>query len=175
MFLVLGNHFETPTPTHEAKTMNRNMAALLSSLPCFEAFWVIFCPYFCSYFCLVCGGRGSLARLWGLCHVAYAFKTGSISHTMPLEIISWSIPGNTSCKNMHNIWMRLFCLEFEASFLQLSFFAYSYVVEAFFAYNFSCFTYNFSSFSYNWSFFAYSGKVQLIGTSLDCKQKETQL
>ena len=34
----------------------------LSSLPCFEAFGVIFCPDFCSYFCLACERRGSLAR-----------------------------------------------------------------------------------------------------------------
>ena len=30
--------------------MNENMAPKLSSLPCFEAFWVIFCPKWCSYF-----------------------------------------------------------------------------------------------------------------------------
>ena len=40
----------------------KNMAAKLSSLPCFEAFGAIFCPDSCSYLCLVCGGRGSLAR-----------------------------------------------------------------------------------------------------------------
>ena len=34
------------------------MAPKLSSLPCFEAFWVIVCPEFYSYVCLVCGGPG---------------------------------------------------------------------------------------------------------------------
>ena len=36
------------------------MAAELSSLPCFEAFRVIFCPDFYSYFCLVCAGVTSV-------------------------------------------------------------------------------------------------------------------
>ena len=37
------------------------MAPKLPNLPCFQAYWVIFCPDVCSYFCLVCGGRGSPA------------------------------------------------------------------------------------------------------------------
>ena len=42
---------------------NKDMAPKLSSLPFFQAFWVIFCPDFCSYFCLVCGGGGH-SHLW---------------------------------------------------------------------------------------------------------------
>ena len=34
--------------------MSKNMAAKLSSLPCFEAFGVMFCPDVCSYFCRRC-------------------------------------------------------------------------------------------------------------------------
>ena len=43
--------------------MNKNMAAKLSSLPCFEAFSAICCPHFCSYSCLVCGGGGGHSRV----------------------------------------------------------------------------------------------------------------
>ena len=40
--------------------MNKKMAAKLSSLPCFEAFWVIFCPVFVHIFpsCVWGGGGG---------------------------------------------------------------------------------------------------------------------
>ena len=42
--------------------MNKHTAAKLSSLPCFEAFGVVFVQMFvqivCSYFYFVCGGRG---------------------------------------------------------------------------------------------------------------------
>ena len=38
--------------------MNKYMAPELSSLPCFDAFWVVFCPDICSYFCFACGGAG---------------------------------------------------------------------------------------------------------------------
>ena len=66
--------------------MNKNMAPKLSSLPCFEAFWVIFCPGVCSYFCLACGGgghpriseRGLQWRLpcKGFCHWPGSWKKG---------------------------------------------------------------------------------------------------
>ena len=51
-----------PQPPHTRQKYEQTMAAKLSSLPCFEAFGVIFSPDFCSCFCLVCGGGGSLAR-----------------------------------------------------------------------------------------------------------------
>ena len=41
----------------------------------------------------------------------------------------------------------------------------------FFACSWSLFTYNFSFFTYGWSFFAYNGKVHLISTLRDCKQR----
>ena len=48
-----------PNPhTHTRKNMNKKMAPKLSSLSCFEAFGVVFCPDFCSYFCLVCAWGG---------------------------------------------------------------------------------------------------------------------
>ena len=65
---AVGNHFETPTPTYKAKNEKKKkkiyiyiyifMVPKVSSLPYFEAFWVIFGPGVCSYFCLVCGGAG---------------------------------------------------------------------------------------------------------------------
>ena len=42
---------------------------------------------------------------------------------------------------------------------------------SFFAYSWSFFAYSFSSFTYSWSFFAYNGKVCLIRTFRDCKQR----
>ena len=63
--------------------------------------------------------------------------------------------------------MQLFCLQFEASCLQLSFFAYDFVwelSEAFPAYNLSFSTYNLSFSTYNWSFFACNAEVPLIST-----------
>ena len=64
------------------------------------------------------------------------------------------------------------------------FFAYSWKLPAYsgaflltidyfsmFTYNWSFFAYNFSFFAYNWSFLAYSGKVRLIRTLRDCKQR----
>ena len=60
---IVGYHaFPPKVPHRTGKNMNKTMAAKLSSLPCFEAFWVIFCPDFCSYFCFVCGGRGSVVH-----------------------------------------------------------------------------------------------------------------
>ena len=58
----MGKHFETPNPHIQGKNMNTNMATKLSSLPCFEAFGVMFCQDFCSDICFACGGRGSLSR-----------------------------------------------------------------------------------------------------------------
>ena len=58
--------------------------------------------------------------------------------------------------------MQLFCLQLEASCLQLSFFAYSCVWQ-FFAYNLSFFMYSWC-FCLQSSFFAYSGKVCLPRT-----------
>ena len=52
----MGNRSDTPTPTYKAKIQTKIWSPELSSLPCFEAFGVIFCTDFCSYFCLVCGG-----------------------------------------------------------------------------------------------------------------------
>ena len=40
----------------QGKTMNKHMATKLSSLPCFETFWVTFGLDFCSRFRLICGG-----------------------------------------------------------------------------------------------------------------------
>ena len=54
----LEESFCNPNPHMQGKNMNINMALKLSSLPGFEAFWVILCPDVCSYFCLVCGGGG---------------------------------------------------------------------------------------------------------------------
>ena len=72
---------------------------------------------------------------------------------------------------LQGIWMRLFCLQLEASYLQWSFFylqltslAYLLTVGVFLAYSFSFFT-------YSWSFFVYSGKVRLIRALRDCKQR----
>ena len=42
---------------------------------------------------------------------------------------------------------------------------------SFFTYNWSFFAYNFSFFACSWGFFAYSGKVRLIRTLRDCKQR----
>ena len=66
--------------------------------------------------------------------------------------------------------MQLFCLQLEASCLQWSFLL---TVDnfSFFTYNWSFFAYSFSFFTYNWSFFAYTGKVRLIRTLRDCKQR----
>ena len=61
---LLGNHVETPTPHIQGNNMNKNITPRLSSLPCFEAFGVIFCPESCSHFCLVCRGQGSLVHFW---------------------------------------------------------------------------------------------------------------
>ena len=58
-----------------------------------------------------------------------------------------------------------FFLQLGASCLQLSFFAYSCVWQ-FIAYNWSFST-------YSWSFFAYGGKVHLINTSTDGKQRSS--
>ena len=68
------------------------------------------------------------------------------------------------------IWMRFFCLQFEASRLQWSFFL---TVDnfSFFTYSWSLFAYSFSFSTYSWSFFAYSGKVRLIRALTHCKQR----
>ena len=52
------NDFLKPQHPYTRQTTNKNMVRKLSSLPCFEAFGVIFRPDFCSCFCLVCGGGG---------------------------------------------------------------------------------------------------------------------
>ena len=43
--------------------MNKNMAAKLSSWPCFEALGLICCQDFCSYFCFAYGGGAGVARV----------------------------------------------------------------------------------------------------------------
>ena len=58
-----GVSFWNPNPHTQGKHMNKSMAAKLSSLPGFEAFWVIICPEYCSYFCFVCGGGGGHSRV----------------------------------------------------------------------------------------------------------------
>ena len=69
-------------------------------------------------------------------------------------------------------WMQLFCLQLEGSCLQWSFFTYSWQFSVF-AYSWTFSTYSFSFFAYSWSFFAYSGKVRLIRTLRDCKQRSS--
>ena len=68
--------------------------------------------------------------------------------------------------------MRLFSLQLEAVFLQLSFFAYNCVLEIL-PYNSSFFYLELELFDLQLSFFAYSGKVRLISTSLGCKQRSS--
>ena len=58
----IGESFWNPNPHIQGEHMSKHLAAKLSSLPCFEAFLVIFCQDICSYFCLVCGGRVLLAH-----------------------------------------------------------------------------------------------------------------
>ena len=54
----LGNRFQTPT----RQKYEKKMAPKLWSLPCCEAFGVIFCPDFCSYLPSMWRGGGSLAE-----------------------------------------------------------------------------------------------------------------
>ena len=74
-------------------------------------------------------------------------------------------------------WMRLFCLQLEASCLQwsflltvdkFSFFTYSW---SFCTYIFSFLIDNVSFFTYSWSSCADNGKVRLISALRDCKQR----
>ena len=66
--------------------------------------------------------------------------------------------------------MQLFCLQLEASCLQWSFFTYNHVWElVFFVEAF----YSFSFFTYSFSFCAYSGKLGLISTLTDRKQRSS--
>ena len=55
------------------------------------------------------------------------------------------------------IWMRLLCLELEASCLQLSFSAYNCVLE-FFTYTWSSIAYTWSCFAHSWSFLLAVGR-----------------
>ena len=71
------------------------------------------------------------------------------------------------------IGMQFFCLQLEASCLQLSFCACSCVWELFCLQSEFFFAYNSSFFAYSLSFFAYSGKVCLRSTSTDCKQRSS--
>ena len=57
-----GDSFWDPNHHIQGKNMNKNKAAKRSSLPCFEALWVIFCPGFCSYFFPCMWGVGSLVE-----------------------------------------------------------------------------------------------------------------
>ena len=59
------------------------------------------------------------------------------------------------------LWMRLFCLQLEASAYSG---AFSVTVDnfSFFAYSWSFFAYSFSFLTHSWSSFAHSGKVRLI-------------
>ena len=67
-------------------------------------------------------------------------------------------------------WDAAFCLQLEASCLQLSFFAYSCVWELFCS-QFEVFYLQFELLCVQLSFFAYSGKVCLRSISADCKQR----
>ena len=52
----------SPTPTYKANIWTKNMAAKFSSLPCFEACWVIVCPAARFWVAATCGlGRRELA------------------------------------------------------------------------------------------------------------------
>ena len=53
-----GESFCNPNPHIQGKNLNKNMAAKLSSLPCFEAFGAIFCRIFVHIFTLYVGGGG---------------------------------------------------------------------------------------------------------------------
>ena len=66
--------------------------------------------------------------------------------------------------------MRLFCLQLEVSYLQLSFLL-TIALWSFFAYNFSFVHYSGKGFVLTVEIFAYNGKVHLIGTAMDCKQR----
>ena len=57
-------------------------------------------------------------------------------------------------------WMQLFCLQLEASCLQLSFFAYSCVFELFYL-QLELFCLQSKFFTYNLSFFAYDGSFRV--------------
>ena len=79
-------------------------------------------------------------------------------------MISWTL--EVVALLLRYIWMRLFCLQLEASYLQLSFFTYgflltigSFLLTVELLYLQLCcgpFVYSWSFSTYNWSFFAYN-------------------
>ena len=79
---------------------------------------------------------------------------------MPPPSLAWKTrtPPDSFQTQTVNFWMRLFCLQLEAPCLQLSFSTYSCVLELF---------------CLQLIFFAYSGKVRVISTLTDCKQRSS--
>ena len=70
-------------------------------------------------------------------------------------------------------WMPFFCLQFEASCLQLSFLL-TVVLFSLSTYSCSMYAHNWSPFfTHSWNSFAWSGKVCLIRTSVDCQQRSS--
>ena len=83
--MILGNHFETPTPTYKAK-YEQKYGRINVEFALFEAFWVIFCPDFCSFFCLVCGGGGR-----GVTSAFLRFGVQSFSRITPPLGMAWTL------------------------------------------------------------------------------------
>ena len=61
---AMGNDLETPNPHTQGKNMNKDMAAKLSSLPCFEAFLAHALSRFVFIFlpCMCVGGGAGVTR-----------------------------------------------------------------------------------------------------------------
>ena len=102
----VGNHFETPTPTYKAKLWTKTLPPKLSSLPCFEAFGVAFCPDVVHILPCMKGGAGfTRALLSTLCFAAFflgkscmkggAGFTRALLRTLCFAVFGESSRGNT--------------------------------------------------------------------------------
>ena len=136
----------------------------------FQIVFRIFSPFFQTVFRVELKNWGAIP----FCRRADASKCCEAKvaarQCLPLNCGVTALTAKVTLKEDLKNWMRLFCLQLEASCLQWSFLL---TVDnfSFFTYNWSFVTYSFSFFTYNWSFFAYCGKVCLIRALRDCKQR----